>query len=96
MNTSSLDVAELAAQAMILPLYGSSPASVIAEQAAANQSIYGLDTPAEIIAELRPGGVRLPERIPFHPKFGELALGSLGESQRFADFTTGLQDVAHS
>lgn len=93
-DPARLELSDLAAQTMILPLYGSSATDVSADQRAANTSIYGYGTPAEVLAELRPGGVVLLQRMPFHPQFAELPLGSLGESARLQDFVAGLQSVA--
>ena len=70
-RVEDLDLAELVGQAMVLPIYGGSTANVTTEQAAANRSIYGATTPREVIEQLRPGGVLLLDRIPFHPHFAK-------------------------
>ena len=93
-HVEELDLAELLGQAMVLPIYGGSTANVTTEQAAANQSIYGAATPGEVIERLRPGGVLLLDRIPFHPQFGKLPLGNVGSAAQLAEYTEELQAAA--
>ena len=94
LDHTRLDLSDLASQSTILPMYGSTATTASVDQRAANRSIYGVETPAEIIEALRPGGVVLVERIPFHPRYAELPLGSLGDSARLQDYVGGLQSVA--
>jgi beta-N-acetylhexosaminidase len=93
-RVENMDLAELLGQTMVLPIYGASTATVTTEQAAANRSIYGVATPREVIERLRPGGVLLLDRIPFHPKFGELPLGNVGSAAQLAEYTEELQAAA--
>jgi len=93
-HVADLDLAGLLGQAMVLPIYGGSTANVTTEQAAANRSIYGAATPREVIEQLRPGGVLLLDRIPFHPHFGKLPLGNVESATQLAEYTEELQAAA--
>ena len=84
----------LAAATMVLPVYGSTATETTDEQAAANRSIYGVATPAEVISKHRPAGLVFVERIPFHEGFSNVDLGMLGDSERFRNFVESVQEVA--
>jgi beta-N-acetylhexosaminidase len=93
---AEMSLADLVGQSMVLPLYGSSAATVTADQEAANRSIYGAATPAEVIRRLRPGGVVLLDRIPFHPDFGDLPLDNAVTATQLSELTGELQAVARA
>ena len=93
-RAADFSLADLVGQSMILPLYGSSATEVTAEQAAANRSIYGMASPADVIKFLRPGGVVLLDRIPFHPEFGDLHLDNVVSSHQLVNYLGELQTVA--
>jgi beta-N-acetylhexosaminidase len=93
-RVEDMDLADLLGQTMVLPIYGASTATVTTEQAEANRSIYGAATPREVIERLRPGGVLLLDRIPFHPQFGKMPLGNVGSAAQLAEYTEELQAAA--
>ncbi len=93
---ADLALAELLGQAMVLPLFGSSATKVTAAQAAANRSIYGMASPGDVIKLLRPAGVVLLDRIPFHPEFGHLHLENVVTVDQLVEFVGELQTIAQS
>ena len=84
----------LAAATMVLPVYGTELCGATDEQAAANRSIYGVDTAAEVISRYRPAGLVLVEGIPFHDGFEDLKLGMLDTSERLRCFIEEAQELA--
>lgn len=87
---------DLASATMVLPVYGTTVDEATDAQAAANRSIYGVDTAAEVIVRHRPAGLVFVERIPFHRGFEDVDLGMLGDSERFRAFVEGVQQTARS
>ena len=91
MNRSN---SELVAAAMVLPVYGTDANDATPDQRAANSSIYGVETAAEVVSKFRPAGLLLVERIPFHKGFADVKLGMLDSSERLRSFVEGVQEVA--
>ena len=85
---------ELVAAAMVLPVYGTDANDATPDQRAANSSIYGVETAAEVVSKFRPAGLLLVERIPFHEGFADVKLGMLDSSERLRSFVEGVQEVA--
>lgn len=85
---------ELVAAAMVLPVYGTDANDATPDQRAANSSIYGVETAAEVVSEFRPAGLLLVERIPFHEGFADVKVGMLDSSERLRSFVEGVQEVA--
>lgn len=79
---------------MVLPVYGADANDATPDQRAANSSIYGVETAAEVVSKFRPAGLLLVERIPFHEGFADVKLGMLDSSERLRSFVEGVQEVA--
>ena len=85
---------ELVAAAMVLPVYGTDANDATPDQRAANSSIYGVETAAEVVSKFRPAGLLLVKRIPFHEGFADVKLGMLDSSECLRSFVEGVQEVA--
>lgn len=74
--------------------YGSSATRVTAPQAAANRQIYGVDTPAELVARYHLGGVILLPRNTLHPTLADLPTNNSTDPTAIPGLVNGLQDAA--
>lgn len=73
-------------QLFVVEVYGQDAFSVSADMAAANQRLYGVDTPAEVLAKYQPGGV-----IYFTAARGP---DNLHDPRQIARLSNGLQRTA--
>jgi beta-N-acetylhexosaminidase len=81
-----LTVAEKVGQLFVVEVYGQDATVVSPQSAASNRALYGVDTPAEVIAKYRPGGV-----IYFDTGRGA---DNLRDPRQIATLSNGLQTAA--
>jgi beta-N-acetylhexosaminidase len=75
-------------------VYGGHARNVTAEQAEANRSLYGVETPAEVVATYHLGGILLLSYNPFDPDRPYLRTENYQSPEQVAGFTNGLQEAA--
>jgi beta-N-acetylhexosaminidase len=74
--------------------YGASATNVTAAQRAANEQIYGVDTPAQLVSRYHLGGVILLPRNTLHPTLDKLPTDNTTDPTRVPALTQGLQQAA--
>ncbi|MEV4756363.1 glycoside hydrolase family 3 protein [Micromonospora sp. NPDC049559] len=85
---------DLVGQVLMPYAYGSSATKVSAGSAAGNRALAGVDTPAEIIAKYRLGGLILVGFSADDPTGGNQETTNVDSPKQVRDLTTGLQTAA--
>lgn len=91
-----MTLAEQVGSLLLPQVYGSSATSVTPSQAAANEALLGVSTPAEAVARWHLAGFTLVEENSVDPEFGALPTGNLEDPVQLSAFTSGLQSAARS
>ncbi|GIF11690.1 beta-N-acetylhexosaminidase [Actinoplanes teichomyceticus] len=85
---------DLAGQVLMPYAYGGSATQVDAGSAAGNRSLAGVDTPAQMIAKYRLGGLILVSFTPHDPTGKTNPTSNVADPQQVRALTTGLQEAA--
>ncbi|MGR6321388.1 glycoside hydrolase family 3 N-terminal domain-containing protein [Micromonospora soli] len=85
---------DLVGQVLMPYAYGSSATRVSPGSAAGNQALAGVDTPAEMVAKYRLGGVILVGFSADDPTSGNQATTNVDNPKQVRDLTTGLRAAA--
>ena len=91
---SGMTVEERIGQLLMPYAYGASATQVTPAQADANRQIYGVDTPAELVARYHLGGVILLPRNTLHPTLSELPTENTRDPAAVPGLVNGLQQAA--
>lgn len=83
-------------QLFVPQVYGSSATEVTSAQAAANEALLGVRTPAEAVARYHLAGVTLLERNTTDPQFGGLPTGNALDPKQLRGLTAGLSAAARA
>lgn len=89
-----LTLEEKAAQLLFVHVYGSDADDVGPEQREANQRLYGVGSPRQVVERLQPGGVIYIERNPQDPAAGERATRNLENLEEIRDLSAALQEAS--
>ncbi|MFE9692786.1 glycoside hydrolase family 3 protein [Micromonospora sp. NPDC005806] len=85
---------DLVGQVLMPYAYGSSATKVSPGSAAGNQALAGVDTPAEMVAKYRLGGVILVGFSADDPTSGNQATTNVDNPKQVRELTTGLREAA--
>lgn len=91
---ASLSLEERVGQLLMPYAYGASADAVTPAQAAANRQIYGVATPAALVARYHLGGMILLPRNTLHPTLADLPTDNATDPARVPALTSGLQTAA--
>lgn len=89
-----MTVEERIGQLLMPYAYGASATDVTAAQAAANQQLYGVGTPAELVARYHLGGVILLPRNTLHPTLADVRTENTTDPAKVPALVDGLQRAA--
>lgn len=91
---AAMTLEERIGQLLMPYAYGASADQVTPEQAAANRQIYGVETPAELVATYHLGGVIFLPRNTLHPTLDRLATRNTTDPASVPALANGLQAAA--
>lgn len=95
-NPRGMSDAQLVGQLFVTYVYGSGPDTVTPAQRAANLTLYGEPTPADVVRRWHLGGVILLDHNTLDPARPDLSTGNLAGAEQLRALTSGLQAVARA